>query len=274
MKKKISLRKIVLFFALLGCAVLLVFLFREPILKEAGSYLAPEATGNADVVILEGDELIKWDGVEIGMRILSSGRANSLVVVVHQDSERRPPFALPDYPLLLAKELQKLKLRKSQFQVIVVPIKHPVTLTEAEIVLSNLSGTGVSSAILLAQGFHTRRSYWVYKQVGLPLGIKVIPCSYFVTYQRENWWLQIQAVEGYFYELCKYFYYVLRGYAPLKSLFCNLADTEKSQPMRESLVMSSFIGVKSDFQTSAACWASNKKGWEVLPPASIVVRYK
>jgi hypothetical protein len=219
MNKKTSLKKIALFFALLGCAVILLFFFREPILKQGGYYLAPEAMGNADVVILVGDELVKWNGVEIGMRLLSSGRAKSLVIVVHQDSERRPPFALPDYPLLLAKELEKLKLKKDQFQVIVVPIDHPVTLTEAKTVLSNLSKAGVRSAILLAQGFHTRRSYWVYKEVGLPLGIEIIPCSYFVTYQRENWWLQIQAVDGYFYEFFKFFYYVLRGYVPLKSLF-------------------------------------------------------
>jgi hypothetical protein len=218
-KKKIRLVRIAIFFALLGCAVILLFFFREPILKEGGRYLAPEVMGNADVVILVGDELIRWDGVEIGMGLLSTGRVKSLVVVVHQDSKRRPPVALPNYPLLLAKELENLKLKKDQFRVIVVPIDHPITLVEAKIALSNLSKTGVSSAILLAPGFHTRRSYWVYKQVGLPLGIRIIPRPYFITYQRENWWQQIQAVDDYLYEFCKFFYYLLRGYVPLKSLF-------------------------------------------------------
>jgi hypothetical protein len=219
MKKKTGLRKAALFLALLGCAAILLVFFRKPILGEAGKYLAPEAMDNADVVILVGDELLRWDGVEIGMRLLSTGRVNSLVVVVHQAFKNRPPFALPDYPLLLANELENLELKKDQFQVIAVPIDHPITLVEAKIVLSSLSKTGVGSAILLAQGFHTRRSYWVYKQVGLPLGIEIIPCPYFVTYQRENWWQQIQAVDDYLYEFCKFFYYILRGYIPLKSLF-------------------------------------------------------
>ena len=154
----------------------------------------------------------------MGWSLLSSKRANRLVIVYHDPGNERI-FAWPsNYNLFLIQKLEKLGLKKDQIQVIGVPDDHPITLVEAKIVLSDLSKQGVKSAILLVEGFHTRRSFWTYKQVGLPLGIKIIPCPYFTTYRNEDWWQGIGGVYSFVEELLKFFYYLLRGYIPVKSL--------------------------------------------------------
>ena len=201
-------------------ALTLIFLsfFYQGILKEAGDFLAPTAMAKADVVILEGSELVRENGVRIGMSLLSSGRA-SRMVVVYQHSEEEKVFTRPlNYNDFLSQKLENLGLRKDQILVLSVPKEHPITLTEAQIVLSNLTKNGVRSAILLAESFHTRRSFWTYKQVGLPLGIKIVPHPYFIKFRKENWWQHNQGVREFSSESLKFLYYLLRGYIPLKSL--------------------------------------------------------
>jgi hypothetical protein len=217
MKKHIRAKKIIFSVTLLGLVILLISSY-EPILTGAGRFLAPEGTGKADVVILEGEEVIRKKAVKIGIELLSSGGAKRMVVVLQQREEDEKIFALDDYPLLLVKNLQSLKLRKDQFLIIQVPTNHPITLTAARVVLANLSKDGVKSAILAAEGFHTRRSFWAYKQTGLPLGIEIIPLPYFTEYRSEGWWQKAEGFRGFFSESIKFFYYLLRGYIPLKSL--------------------------------------------------------
>jgi hypothetical protein len=76
----------------------------------------------------------------------------------------------------------------------------------------------VKSAILLAEGFHTRRSFWTYKEVGLLKGIKIIPHPYFMKYMPENWWQKKRGIYVFIIELLKFVYYLLCGYIPIKSL--------------------------------------------------------
>ena len=149
---------------LLGLILILLLFFYQTILIGAGRYLAPEGMGKADVVILEGTELIKEKPIEIGMGLISSGKVSRIVVVVKQNSKNGKVFALPNYTLLLTQHLEGLGLKQDQFQVFDVPTNHPITLAEAKIVLSNLSKSGVSSAILLAEGFHTKGSRQIYEK--------------------------------------------------------------------------------------------------------------
>jgi hypothetical protein len=74
-------RKAYYFLIPLGFVLVIVLLFYETILTGAGRFLTPEGRGDADVVIVEGGELIKQRAVETGIHMLSSGRANRLVVV-------------------------------------------------------------------------------------------------------------------------------------------------------------------------------------------------
>jgi len=90
--------------------------------------------------------------------MLSSGRANRLVVVDYGSAVEQVSNRLENRGLLLARRLEGLGLKADRIQVIEVPPGHPVTLGEAQIVLSILSKSGVRSAILLADGFHTRKA--------------------------------------------------------------------------------------------------------------------
>jgi uncharacterized SAM-binding protein YcdF (DUF218 family) len=218
MKNRIS-KNVFLYLILLGLVLILLPFFHQTILIEAGRYLTPEGTGEADVVILEGAESVEEDAAKDAVRLLSSERANRLVVV-HQNSENGKNFDRPlNYNFLLTQKLENLGLKQNQIKVLEVPSRHPITLTEAKIVLSNLSESGLRSAILMSEGFHTRRSFWTYKQVGSKLDIKIIPYPFFVWYRNETWWHQVDGFHEFFDECLKFFYYILRGYIPMKSLF-------------------------------------------------------
>jgi uncharacterized SAM-binding protein YcdF (DUF218 family) len=218
MKKRTKARKTYWFLMVLGFIFGIFFLFYETILTEGGRYLTPEGRGDGDVVIVEGTELTKQKAVEMGMRMLSSGRANRLVVVDYGSAIEQASDRGENRTLSLARKLEGLGLRADRIQLIEVPMDHPVTLGEAQFVASVLSKSGVRSAILLADGFHTRRSYWAYKEVGSSVGIEIIPCPYFVSYRKENWWRKKEGVRAFAREFAKFVYYVLRGYIPVKSL--------------------------------------------------------
>jgi len=188
-------RRTFLALLLLGVGCIFVISQYQVILTRMGKFLAPEGTGKADVVILEGTEVVREDAVRIGIEMLSSRRAQGLVLV-YQNSEDERIFArVSDYIPLLIQQLEVRGLRKDQVKVILVPKVHPLTLNEAQIVLSSLSKDGVRSAILVAEEFHTRRSYWIYKGVGKPLGIEIIPCPYFSRYQCETCVLSVSLHE-------------------------------------------------------------------------------
>ncbi|HAR96693.1 MAG TPA: hypothetical protein DCR97_12145 [Deltaproteobacteria bacterium] len=79
------------------------------------------------------------------------------------------------YEQILEDELQELGLKKGQYVLVSVPVSHPITLTEARAVLDVLSRESIKSAVLLSKGFHTRRSYLLYRDRGRTRGIHIIP---------------------------------------------------------------------------------------------------
>jgi hypothetical protein len=210
-------KRAILVLALLAVGAILLFSFYPAVLSAGGKYLAPEGKGKADVVIVEGNEVIKERTVRAGMALIASGRANRLAVVF-QDSEERAFGLPPDYGSFLIRKIGELGLRKDQISVYVVPREHPITLNEARIVLSKLAMDKTVKAIVLSEDFHTRRSYWTYKQVGKALGIDVIPYPHFSRFRVDSWWQKAEGVRGFLGEWIKFLYYVARGYIPVRSL--------------------------------------------------------
>jgi hypothetical protein len=206
---------VLLFLAVAGGGL---YSFHPAVFTAAGRYLAPEGAGNADVVILEGEEMIREQAVRAGMGLIASGRARSLVVV-YQDSDDEKALGKPaDYTLFLTEKLRDLGLKGDQVKVLSVPQDHPITLNEAKLVLSRLSDDKVQSAILVAKDFHSRRSCWVYRKVGGPLRIEIIPYSNFSRFKMDGWWRDAGGVRSFLEESVKFLYYLLRGYIPLKGL--------------------------------------------------------
>jgi uncharacterized SAM-binding protein YcdF (DUF218 family) len=198
--------------------IILVFSFRVSILMRAGRFMAPGDNDSADVAILEGSEFIDRGIITAGMKLLSPGKVTKLIVVLHRIAPSHRPFALhEDYSGLVRKELKALGLNERDFRIIVANIHGPITLIEAREVAEILSKEeNVKSALLLSPGFHTRRSYLIYRHICSPFQIKIFPSACFNLYRLDHWWSQEEGLRDVATELAKLTYYLAEGYIPLK----------------------------------------------------------
>lgn len=207
--------KVIFLFFLL--TIIVIVSFREPILMHAGRFMAPQGDYIADVAILEGNDFIDRNLVLTGKNLLASGKVKRLVVVLFSIAPSHRPFALnEDYPTLVKKEMESLGLKEGDFRIIVTHIHQPITLTEAKGVMENISKENIESAILLSEGFHTRRSYLVYQHIGNPFHIKIYPSACFNSYKLDHWWLQEGGFRDFALEFIKLVYYLAGGYIPFK----------------------------------------------------------
>ena len=172
-------------------------------------------------MILEGSQIVKNGAINAGLKLLFNGKAERMVLVIHQPLKDDQLFALQErYIQLLTNESDRIGLGKRKFQITVVPFAgHPTTLNEARFVLTKLTQDGIRSAILLSKGFHTRRSFGVYNQEGARVGVRIIPSPYFTEYKNDNWWKHPKGVHDFFEQTIKLAYYLLRGYLSIKSLW-------------------------------------------------------
>jgi hypothetical protein len=208
---------ILIFLVVLSASVI----FHRSILTAAGRFLAPTSKESTDVLILEGTQTAKRSALKAGIALLSNGRVNRMVVVLHSPLKEGQVFTLPkEYPQFVIDELVRLGLKKEQVEIISAPIPgHPITLSEARFVVAKLSQNKVRSAILVGEGFHTRRSFAVYKQEGDKLGLHIVPYSYFTEYKSDSWWHDTQGISDFLGESLKLSYYLLGGYISIGALW-------------------------------------------------------
>ena len=203
------------------------YVARESLLEKAGHFLAPQGDYTADAVILEGADYIRTGFVEEGLDLLKAGKVRRVIVVIHRIAPAHRPFGINgDYPDIVREKLKAKGLKDSDFQVIVAPIRSPVTLKEAQFVLQELAGGDdkIQTAILVAPGFHTRRSYLAYAHLGGPLSIRIFPSASFTNYTLDQWWTDKAAVREFCAESFKLFYYLAFGHIPFKFSY---SGTEK-----------------------------------------------
>ncbi|MBN1380176.1 MAG: hypothetical protein JXA41_00720 [Deltaproteobacteria bacterium] len=212
--------KILFWCLLLFLLLAVLYGFRHPLLQGMGGYLAPSESMKADAVIIEGSKIIETVAVRQAVRFLKSGRATKIILVIHEVPDGEKIFSLPaSYAHLVHGALIKEGLKTTEFKILNCPVGHPVTLAEAECVLTRLSEEKLRSVILVAKSFHTRRSLLAYKKAGKGRNIAFYPSPYFAGYRLEAWWLKADGFRDYFSEALKLFYYILRGYIPLRSFF-------------------------------------------------------
>jgi len=196
---------------------IIVYIFRDAILFKAGCFMAPVGDYHADVAIIEGSDFISTGIVMSGVHLLLSGKVKRLVFVLQNIAPTDRPYGINgNYKDLIRQKLQNHGLKEMEFNVITVPVRHPITLNEAKVVLQGLSKENIKSAVLLSTGFHTRRSYLAYQHEGLPLQIKIFPYAYFPTYNLSNWRVNSSGVRDFEIEVLKLFYYMISGYIPFK----------------------------------------------------------
>jgi hypothetical protein len=207
----------IIFFLLL---VLLVFMHKT-ILTAAGRFMAPTTTETAEILILEGTQLANKSALKTGMTLLSEGRAKRMIVVLHAPLKEGQIHLLPkNYPQFITDEFTLPGLKKEKIEVITAPIPgHPITLTEARFVVAQLVQKKVRSAILVSNGFHTRRSYGLYKQEGEQSGLHVVPYAHFTDYKCDSWWRDVQGINDFFGESVKLIYYLLFGHLSVGALW-------------------------------------------------------
>jgi hypothetical protein len=200
----------------LGLSLLLVLGFvAKTVLVQMGRFMVPSTSATADVIILEGAETIDRQMLFQATKQICSGRANRLVLIMHQIPGQANVEAENDSEARIMAEGFGLR---SQLQIIRTPNKHPITLKEASIVLNELWLQGVRSAIIMTDGFHERRSYLVYEQIAAPLGIRIIPSGAFLAYTADNWWSKSTGIYEFLQEVAKTAYYYLKGFIRIASL--------------------------------------------------------
>jgi len=197
--------------------IVLAFFFHETILFHAGKFMAPDGDYKADVAIIEGNEFVPAGMVVRGLNLLSSGRVKRLVIVLQSIAGLHRPYGLNmGYANIVSKELQDHGLKETDFIIIETPIRNPVTLTAARVALDALSRDNIKSAVLLSQGFHTRRSFLAYQFAGTPRKIKIFPAACFTEYEPDEWWKRYPGIRDFGTEALKLAYYLAGGYIPLK----------------------------------------------------------
>ena len=157
MKKK----KIIIWFLFFLLCIVVAFLAlysqRETILESAGRFMAPTGDHRADIAIVEGTDFVSTGSVEAGIDLLRAGRVKKIVIVVQRIAPAHRPFGINgDYPNVLGAKLQEAGLLQGDFRIIVVPVRTPITLKEAEFVIKELTPMRMKDAVLIASSFHTR----------------------------------------------------------------------------------------------------------------------
>jgi hypothetical protein len=165
---------------------IIICVVAKTVLRCLGRFLVPRSSTAADVLILEGTDTIERRMLCQATQQIGSERAPRLLLAMH---------AIPGRPDVEAAHDTAARRMADQcglgrpLQILRTPPTHPITLTEASVVLQALAGEGIRSAILMTHGFHARRSYLVYKQIGTALGISIMPLGVFVAYTADHWWL-------------------------------------------------------------------------------------
>ena len=200
---------------------LVLLIFHVPILTGAGRYMAPTMTDSADVLVLAGDNVIDKEGLHEAAILLSQGRANRMVVVLLYPLGAGADSALErECGRLITYESRRLGVKEERSSVLSVPIGgHPITRSEARFVTDWLHRDGVRSAILLSDGFHTRRSIAAYRQEASQLGLNIVPRVHFTGYDGDSWWRTSKGIGDFVTEASKFLYYLTKGYLPISSLW-------------------------------------------------------
>ena len=166
----------------------------------------------ADISILDGAGAIGTGVVSRGVELLSSGKAKSMAVVLHNIGKNHWPFDFyEDYPSSVRKELRKLNLKDSDVTTIVTPIRNSVSLTSVNCVLKILAENCLKEAILVSSGFHMRRSFLLHQYLSIPLNIKIYPVACFDKYLPNEWWNNDNGPRYFLSKVQKLAFYMARG---------------------------------------------------------------
>ena len=210
--KEVTHKKFTIRFKLAVLFILLLsfWIFHSFILEGAGNFLVaqPYPSKNVDVILLEEDYNNK-QAINFCNTLFKETYAKEIWVVV-----------LPDSMQLFTKEQLEKTFKESldtmaynfPFKFFMYRTEHPYTLNKSNAVLDSLRSKGYKKVMLLTEGFHSKRSFKVYKKIFAPQGIDVYCTTYFTEANPENWWTFSDGFRRVVSEYLKYFYYLVKGY--------------------------------------------------------------
>ncbi|MEI7483839.1 MAG: hypothetical protein WCK13_03935 [Ignavibacteriota bacterium] len=190
--------------------ILMIVLLRNPILYSLGSFLVYD-TGDitrADIVILEEDVNSK-EGLGYCLNLYTKGLCKEIWAVKIVDTSM---IYTDEQYLQFINSVIDSGGYKVKIKYFIFDVEHPVTLNKSLQIQDSMKTHNYTSAILVTNAFHSKRSYKVYNKIFQPNGISIQSKVYYTKVRLEDWYKNSNGLRYVFPEYIKYIYYTFRGF--------------------------------------------------------------
>lgn len=193
---------------ILALACLIAYFMREPVLRAAGEWLdvgeSPQAVDY--VFILPGNEVGR---PFVAAALLNVGLAKTALVPQTETSPEVQDGIYPPPHEVIQRVLQKRGVATED--IVVLEGSSSSTYSDAQALATFLRNGREGSVAVVTDGYHTRRSRWIFRRVLGPraesLSFISVPGDRFTT---ENWWQSRAGFTAYSLEYGKFIYAVVR----------------------------------------------------------------
>lgn len=188
--------------------LLVLYLFRYPILREAGQYLIYENEPEKveAIFVLSGSP---FDRANAAANLYKKGLAPTVITVGRNIPHDFKAFGLEVYESQLTKN-QLINEGVDSTAIIVIP-EGTSTMEEAEIILKYSLKHNLNSVIIVSSDFHTRRVKQVFKKMFEKEAIEVnIQGAASSVYDEEAWWKDEYGLIAVNNEYVKLIYYLFK----------------------------------------------------------------
>ena len=190
--------------------LLLILMLRNPILYSLGSFLVYDSgeISKADIVILEEDVNSK-EGVKYCLDLYNKGLCKEIWAVKIVDTSM---IYTDEQYLQFINSVIDSGGYKVKIKYFIFDVEHPVTLNKSLQIQDSMKTRNYTSAILVTNAFHSKRSYKVYNKLFRPNGITIHSKVYYSKVRLKDWYTNSYGLRYVFPEYIKYVYYIFRGF--------------------------------------------------------------
>ena len=205
-----SLRNILAAGALFLLLVILVFVFRSPILTGFADYLVVnDRLQPADAIFL-----LNSDFNTRPFRAAELYRQGLAPVIIIARSEDTPVVnlgLLPNDTDISVAVMEKLGVPPGKIIILPVPGGVTSTFDEAVACKGYVEANHVQRIILVTSAFHTRRARWIFARTlaGLPVALEMVAVPY-TGFDQTNWWKNENGLIALNNEYIKLVYYLYK----------------------------------------------------------------
>jgi uncharacterized SAM-binding protein YcdF (DUF218 family) len=173
-------------------AVILLYIFRAPVLTKVGEYLVvSDSLGQADLIYLMGGGL---DARPLrAAQLYRAGHARKVAIPTGEVGAAERLGVRPNIAVETAFLLQRAGVPRSAIVLLSIPGGSTSTLDDAEILATYIKRHQLRSVIAVTSEFHTRRSRWALRktmgrllpgqQIDLRMAVADDP-----RYEPSDWW--------------------------------------------------------------------------------------